>query len=250
MSTQPLVPAGSLPEVARWHDVECGAYTADLALWRDLARHHSGAILDVGAGTGRVALELAGRGHRVTALDHDRQLSEVLRSRAGGLEIDTVVADARKFDLGRSFSLILVPMQTVQLLGASSQRIRFLRCARRHLEPAGVVAVALTEELETYEVRDGFPVLIPDVLELDGIVYSSQPTAIRRIPGGYVLDRRRERVWPDGRRETQSDHVRLYAVDGDQLEREAIEAGLRPVARRRVRPTSDHVGSLVVILGA
>ena len=39
-----------------WHDVECGGYDADLPLWRELAREAGGPVLDVGAGTGRVAL--------------------------------------------------------------------------------------------------------------------------------------------------------------------------------------------------
>ena len=62
-----------------WHDVECGGYAADLPLWRELARAEAGPVLDVGAGAGRVALELARHGHDVTALDRDA----VLLGRAG-----------------------------------------------------------------------------------------------------------------------------------------------------------------------
>jgi len=51
-----------------WHDVECGGYEGDLALWRELAAA-GGPILDLGCGTGRVALDLARRGHRVHGLD-------------------------------------------------------------------------------------------------------------------------------------------------------------------------------------
>ena len=69
-------PAGAVRDRARvtpsqaviWHDVECGRYAADLPLWRGLADEASGPVLDVGAGTGRVAIDLARRGHEVTAL--------------------------------------------------------------------------------------------------------------------------------------------------------------------------------------
>jgi hypothetical protein len=44
--------------------------------------------------------------------------------------------------------------------------------------------------------------------------------------------------------------VRLEIVTPDQLEQEGRRAGLVPQPRRRVPPTSDHVGSCVVILGA
>ena len=61
-----------------WHDVECGRYTADLDLWRELAAGEPGPVLDVGAGTGRVALALARAGHDVTALDREPELLEAL----------------------------------------------------------------------------------------------------------------------------------------------------------------------------
>ena len=113
-----------------WHDIECGAYGADLSVWRSLAREYREPVLDVGAGTGRIALELAGDGHRVVALDHDPELIAELSRRAAGLEIETVVADARSFELGRRFGLIIVPMQTIQLLGGTRGRARFLERAR------------------------------------------------------------------------------------------------------------------------
>src|ERR1700724_459855 len=104
-----------------WHDLECGGYDADLALWRELAGGSNDGssadpILEVGAGSGRVALDLARAGHRVTALDIDGELLLALRERAEGLRVETACADARSFALdARDFILCLVPMQTVQL---------------------------------------------------------------------------------------------------------------------------------------
>ena len=79
-----------------WHDVECAAYDVDLALWRELAAAGGGAVLDIGCGTGRVALDLARRGHDVTGLDSDPDLVNELaaRARRKGLAVPTVVADA------------------------------------------------------------------------------------------------------------------------------------------------------------
>ena len=79
-----------IPEHAVWHDVECSRYEADLPLWRELARDAPEGVLDVGAGTGRVALRLAYAGHAVTALDLDPELLRVLEARAAeaGLHVD------------------------------------------------------------------------------------------------------------------------------------------------------------------
>ena len=99
---------GSDPAVV-WHDVECGSYRADLPLWRMLAGQQGDPILDVGAGTGRVTLELARAGWAVTALDSDARLLAELERRAAGLPVTTAVADARRFELDRRFALIVVP---------------------------------------------------------------------------------------------------------------------------------------------
>ena len=62
-------------EAVIWHDVECGAYAADLPLWRELAAGRSGPVLEIGCGTGRVALDLARDGHAVTGSTTTRRWS-------------------------------------------------------------------------------------------------------------------------------------------------------------------------------
>ncbi len=233
-----------------WHDLECGSYAEDLSLWRSVADAHDGPILEIGAGTGRVTLDLARRGHRITALDRDAELLAELELRARELEIDLVCADARSFDLGRRYGLCLVPMQTVQLFGGPDGRAAFLRRARAHLVPGGVLAAALTEQLEPYEISAGDPTPVPDMCERDGVVYASQPVAVRAGNDGFVLERRRETVTSDGRRTVERDAVTLDPVTPDQLEREARAAGFTPVERAVVPPTGDYVGSEVVIVRA
>jgi SAM-dependent methyltransferase len=240
-----------------WHDVECGSYVEDLPLWRSLAASHGDPVLDVGAGTGRVALDLASAGYRVTALDRDADLLAALNrrladnSRIAGDICQTVTADARDFDLGEArFPLVIVPMQTIQLLGGSQGRTAFLRCAHRHLTPGGVLAAAIAEVLELYEVVDGFAAPLPDIREHDGFVYSSQPTAVRAERGGFVLERRRETVAPKGERTVEQDVIRLDGLTGRGLEREARAAGFTPAARTTIPATNDYSGSEVVILRA
>jgi SAM-dependent methyltransferase len=240
-----------------WHDVECGSYAEDLALWRSLAASHGDPVLDVGAGTGRVALDLARSGYRVTALDRDPDLLAALERRLGensrkARDISqTVVADARDFDLGeRRFPLVIVPMQTIQLLGGAEGRAAFLRCAHRHLASGGALAVAIAEVLDLYEVVDGMPMPMPDVREVEGVVYSSQPTAVRADRGGFVLERRRETVGPAGEMTVEENVIRLDRLTVRGLEREGVAAGFEPGGRAHVPATEDYSGSEVVILRA
>jgi SAM-dependent methyltransferase len=233
-----------------WHDVECGGYAEDLSLWRSLAAEHGDPVLDVGAGTGRIALDLARRGHDVVALDHDQALVAELERRAAGLNVTAVAGDARDFELGRQFALCIVPMQTVQLLGGPGGRRAFLECARRHLRPGGLVAVAIAPELELFEVVDGGLAPLPDIREVDGVVYSSMPTAVRADREGFLLERRRELISASGSRSIQQDVIRLDRLSGQELESEARAAGLHPAGRAEVAATDDHVGSEVVLLRA
>jgi SAM-dependent methyltransferase len=239
-----------------WHDIECGAYAEDLPLWRSLAGSRGDPVLDVGAGTGRVTLDLVAAGYKVTALDRDPELLAALQRRlADNSRIardicQTAVADAREFDLGGQFPLIIVPMQTIQLLGGSDGRAAFLRCAHRHLAPGGVLAAAIAEVLELYEVVDGFEMPLPDICECDGVVYSSQPVAVRAERGGFVLERRRETVRPKGERTVEENVIRLDGLTGRGLEREARAVGFSPAGRSTVPATEDYSGSEVVMLRA
>jgi SAM-dependent methyltransferase len=240
--------AGQLDEV-RWHDLECGAYAADLPLWRELAVAAAGAVLDVGAGTGRVALELARAGHAVTALDSNASLLSALRARAGRLPVATVLADARDFDLDQRFALCLAPMQTVQLLGGRAGRARFLRCARRHLLPGGMLAAALAGPLEGFDAGTA-ELPLPDFEQHEGWVYASQPVSIR--PHGSITEihRLRQTVAPDGTREEARNVVCLDALSGPDLEHEGLAAGFIALPRRDISPSREHVGSTVVLLRA
>lgn len=233
---------------AVWHDLECGSYAEDLALWRALADAHGGPILEIGAGTGRVALDLARRGHEVTALDRDPELLAALERRAAGLTVRTALADARCFQLPERYRLCLVPMQTIQLFGGPAGRAAFLRRVGAHLLPAGLLAAALTARLEPYETADGDPAPVPDMCERGGVLYASQPVAVRADRHGFVLERRRETVAADGRRTVERDTVTLDRVTPRELEREARAAGFTPLRRAAVAPTRDYAGSEVVIV--
>jgi SAM-dependent methyltransferase len=245
------------PEVAPviWHDLECGSYRADLELWRKLAdrtaaRGKPCEVLDLGCGTGRVSLDLAAHGHRVIGLDVDRRLAAELRQRAAdrNVAVGAVVGDARAFDLGRRFDLVLAAMQFLQLLARPEERIAVLRRVRAHQREGGLFAAALLD-LSGESTDDEYVPPLPDIREADGWVWSSQAVEVRLLDGGsaLALGRRRRAVSPAGEIAESDDSVRLELLSCDQLEEEMREAGIAPIARKRIPPTVEHVGSVVVL---
>jgi SAM-dependent methyltransferase len=248
------------PEIAPivWHDLECGSYRADLPVWREVAARatSSGApcrVLDLGCGTGRVSLDLAAHGHHVTGLDFDPVLAGELDRRAAAQNVPAgaVVADARSFELGRRFDLVLAAMQFLQLLAGPEERIAALRCCRTHLDRGGLFAAALLD-LSGEATNDDYEAPPPDMSEAGGWVWSSQAVEVRLLQGGtaLALDRHRRAVSPRGELAETDESVRLEMISCDELEEQLRAAGITPTGRRAIRPTRDHVGSVVVFGGA
>jgi SAM-dependent methyltransferase len=234
---------------ALWHDLECGAYDLDLPLWRGLAAEAGGSVLDVGAGTGRVSLQLASGGVAVVALDAEASLLAALDRRAAGLPVETVVADARDFALSRRFSLALVPMQTLQLLGGRSGRAAFLRCALDHLQPGGLLAAALADAMHCFDEEHDAPPP-PDEREIAGVRYASRLLAVVEEDGRAAIHRRREIVGPGDRNESAEAVVRLDRVTAREVADEAAELGFLVEPVRYVPQTDEYLGSTVVVLRA
>jgi SAM-dependent methyltransferase len=262
-----------------WHDLECGSYAADLPLWRELASlAGTGAagrpLLDVGAGTGRVALDLAGRGHRVTALDLDAEFLDALRERAAKTPVETVCADARTFELSRrDYAVCVAPMQTVQLLGGVAGRLAFLRRARAHLRPGGVLACAIVTEIEPFDCAAGDVGPSPEVVGVDGTDYVSRAVCVRVGRRSVRIERERS-VLPAARAASSArgaasaqgassartrrerdvvverDVVELDRLSATQLRHEGHEAGLVAAGARSIPATDEHVGGEVVLLRA
>lgn len=245
-------PPEELNEAAVWQDVEFGSYAADLPLWEELADEAEGPVVELGSGSGRVAVHLARAGYEVVAVERDAGLAEELGRRAAdqGLAVRAMAADiAAAEGLGLSgVALVIAPLQVMQLLGEDERGLA-LGAIAEALEPGGRCAASLVDE--TTLVEQGVAATSPpDMREIEGWVYSSEPLWVQVSEASLRMRRLRERVSPRGDvvRKVHDDLLHRLAPEG--LEREAGAAGLRPVERRPIASSAYEAGSVAVILEA
>ncbi len=231
-----------------WHDVENGGYDVDLPVWRELAAAAGGPVLDLGAGTGRVALDLARAGHTVTALDSDTRLLGELarRAEAHDLRVTCLTADARRLAGIGGFALVIAPMQFLQIMGGASSRAELLAGIAGCLDPGGTFAAAIADLDQAIAAEDA-PPPVPDVGQQGNWIYSSLPLDVRPEPGGIAVEWLRQTVSPAGDLTEQRHTQVLDSLSPDELEAEAAAHGLRPVERRDVPETAAYIGSMVVV---
>lgn len=152
---------------ARRFAAEHAHYTEDLAFWRAAAARLGGPVLDLGAAAGRVAIPLARDGVEVWALDRSPAMLAELGRRlarepeAVAARVRPVTGDLARIDIPHRFRLVMVAMNTLQVLTEPADRVSCMAGVRRHMDDGGefVFDVALPDVAEIVESmgveRDG-----------------------------------------------------------------------------------------------
>lgn len=129
------------------YDREYRCYVLDVRLYLDRLRHHRvrGPVLELGVGTGRVAVPVASAGFDVTGLDNSDRMLRAARARRRRLAPDVAArlrfrkGDMAAFRLPGPFAAILVPFSTLNLLVDPADRAACLARCRDHLAPGGLL---------------------------------------------------------------------------------------------------------------
>jgi SAM-dependent methyltransferase len=101
----------------------------------------SGAALELGVGTGRIALPLARRGIPVHGIDLSAAMVARLRAKPGGEQIDVTIGDFATTTVDGRFSLAYLVFNTIQNLTSQDEQVACFRNVAAHLEPGGCFVI-------------------------------------------------------------------------------------------------------------
>jgi SAM-dependent methyltransferase len=117
--------------------------TQDVAFYQKRALRYGGPLLELGCGTGRVAVPLADSGLHVTGLDISPRMLERAEQKRSALPsgnrnlLRLVLGDMTNFALREQFPLIIIPFRPFQHLMTVPEQLQCLACVRRHLASGG-----------------------------------------------------------------------------------------------------------------
>jgi len=100
-----------------------------------------GGALELGIGTGRIALPLAARGVRVHGIDLSPDMVAQLRAKPGGEEIPVTIGDFATAQADGPFSLVYLVFNTINNLTTQDAQVACFENAAAHLEPGGCFVV-------------------------------------------------------------------------------------------------------------
>lgn len=239
----PAPDAATAAALARLYDLDLQDDPGDLDLYMALADRADGPILELAAGTGRLAVPLAAAGYTVTAVDLDAAMLEraLARATAAGIgeaggamggSLELVEADLLGLRLpgaGR-YALTFLALNSIMLLGNRQAQREALATMAAHLAPGGLAVVDVwlpdAEDLARFDGRVilEWPRTDPET----GDVVTKAGSAVHDAATGTITLTNLYEAGPQGQppvRWVRTDRLRLVAAD--ELAAFAEDAGLR-----------------------
>jgi SAM-dependent methyltransferase len=120
-----------------------GTFAGDIDFYRAKARASGGPVLELGAGTGRIAIPIARDGIEVVALDIAAPMLDRLRQKLDAeppdvrARVTIVQADMRSFSIDRTCAAVFAPFRTFLHNVTADDRTACVARVREHLAPGG-----------------------------------------------------------------------------------------------------------------
>jgi hypothetical protein len=157
------------------------------------------------------------------------------------------LAAAGELDLPSKPGVVIGPLHVIQVLDAARRPALLGRLAELTAH-GSTLALTLVDESTLLSAGTAATQILPDMREVDGWVYSSEPLWVQVGDEALTIRRLRERVSPEGRLERHVHDEILHRLPPERLEEEAEAAGLRRAGRRRIHSGPDEADSAVVLL--
>jgi SAM-dependent methyltransferase len=125
--------------IARLYDPWSVSVVEDVDFYVDEAVRSGGPVLELGVGTGRIAVPIARAGVRVVGVDSSDGMLTVAREQAGraGVELDLRLGDLREPPVDEQFALVVIPFRTLLHMQTDDDRRAALAAVRARLHEGG-----------------------------------------------------------------------------------------------------------------
>lgn len=144
--------------IADLYEAEHRGWTEDLDLYRGLAARAGGPVLELGCGSGRVAIALAEAGHEVHGVDASEAMLAIARTNPGSrrLPVSFRRGDMRQASEQAEFGLAFCALDGLLHLQTAADLQATLRASYRALRPGGLLAVdVVNPSPDLLAMRDG-----------------------------------------------------------------------------------------------
>jgi SAM-dependent methyltransferase len=165
-----------------------------------------GRALELGVGTGRVAIPLAGAGVEVHGIDASPAMVARMRAKPGGERVRVTIGDFAGVEAEGEFPLVFVVFNTFFMLLTQEEQVRCFRNAAARLAPGGVFVVeAFVPDLARYEggqtvrttsIADGQVILEVTRLDAARQHLSSQRVVLGGAAGVRLFPIQLRYAWP------------------------------------------------------
>ncbi|MCY3542719.1 MAG: class I SAM-dependent methyltransferase [Chloroflexi bacterium] len=155
-----------------WADIYDAVYSyvvEDIPFYVEEAVRSGGPVLELGCGTGRIAIPIAQSGIDIVAVDSSSAMLEHARSKAESAHtpsLNLLQADMRDFEIDTQFALIIIPFRGFLSLLSVEDEMRALATIRRHLAPGGRLVFDIFVPDISMMVQEGdIPYYFRDVID-------------------------------------------------------------------------------------